>query len=171
MKTGSQLDLFPYQVTVEKGATISDCGLYRYALWRIWDKTKPLVLWIMHNPSTADADKDDPTIRRIIGFTKSWGYGGFYVGNLSPYRATNPNELEKLSYKILVPAENTSAIDEMKRKCELHVLACGVPVKPLQKLPITGSDYHYLELTKEGYPRHPLYLKSNLKPISGYGNR
>ena len=55
------------------GAEISDCGKYRWKLWRIWDDSKPKILWIMHNPSTADAEKDDPTIRRIINFSKSWG--------------------------------------------------------------------------------------------------
>lgn len=51
------------------GATLSGCGLYRYHLWRRWD-TGPSVMWIMLNPSTADADEDDPTIRRCVGYAK-----------------------------------------------------------------------------------------------------
>ena len=64
------------------GAIISDCGKYRYQLWRKWDPSLPVVLFIMLNPSQADASEDDPTIRRCINYAKSWGYGGIYVGNL-----------------------------------------------------------------------------------------
>src|SRR3546814_16904510 len=65
-------------------------------LWRIWDDTKPQCMFIMLNPSTADADLDDPTIRRCIGFAKSWGYGGLQVCNLFAYRSTEPRELLKV---------------------------------------------------------------------------
>lgn len=47
-------------------------------------------MFIMLTPSTADADTDDPTIRRCIGFAKSSGFGGLYVGNLFAYRSTQP---------------------------------------------------------------------------------
>lgn len=50
----------------------------------------------MLNPSTADAEIDDPTITRCIGFAKSWGFGGLMVGNLWAYRATDPKELKKI---------------------------------------------------------------------------
>lgn len=78
---------------MDKGAIISGCGKYRYSLWRTWDKKLPKVMFIMLNPSTADAYEDDPTIRRCINFAKSWGYGGIVVGNLFAYRATNPKKL------------------------------------------------------------------------------
>lgn len=83
-----------------KSAIISECGKYRYSLSRIWDENKANVLFIMLNPSTADGDVDDPTIRRCIGFAKSWGYGGIYVGNLFAYRATDPKELLKVENPI-----------------------------------------------------------------------
>jgi hypothetical protein len=72
-------------------AEISEDGKYRYALMRMWDD-KPLMMFCMLNPSTADATKDDPTIRRCIGFAKDRGYGGIYVVNLMAYRATDPAE-------------------------------------------------------------------------------
>nr|WP_252726063.1 DUF1643 domain-containing protein [Acinetobacter indicus] len=58
---------------MEKGAEISECSKYRYSLWRIWDKDKPIFTFIGLNPSTADHVQDDPTITRCINFAKSWG--------------------------------------------------------------------------------------------------
>lgn len=150
---------------IEKGAVISGCGRYRFKLWRIWDRTKPLVLWIMHNPSTADENKDDPTIKRIISFTKSWGYGGLYVGNLFPYRSSNPKDLKLLSDRELYyNPENYQHVQEMYDKCELRVLAYGKPINGEGKPKDWIGDFHYLKLTKGGFPCHPLYLKSDLKP-------
>jgi hypothetical protein len=78
---------------MKKGAVISECEKYRYALWRVWRKDKLKVMFVMLNPSTADSNKDDPTIRRCIDFAKSWGYGGIVIGNLFGLRATDPKEL------------------------------------------------------------------------------
>lgn len=86
---------------IESSAHLSDDGVYRYALWRVWDKDKLILPWIMLNPSTADATADDPTIRRVMGFTRSWTpqelpgapYGGIVVLNLYAYRATEPRVL------------------------------------------------------------------------------
>lgn len=151
---------------MDKGAIISECGKYRYQLWRIWDANKPKVLFIMHNPSTADAYEDDPTIRRCIGFAKSWGYGGIYIGNLSPYRATNPKYLNGLSLCELFPEGTTNYVNEMVTKCDMHVLAFGNHCFPFefQSTLISPVQWHYLNLTKSGNPSHPLYLKSDLIP-------
>ena len=152
------------QCNVSCGAILSECGTYRYQLWRIWDATKPLVLWIMHNPSTADAKQDDPTIRRVTGFTKAWGYGGFYVGNLFPYRATDPKELLNKPFEKVAPLENFKHINEMKSKCGLYVLAYGNPIIEDATPEWFDDDWMALNLTKSGNPCHPLYLKSDLKP-------
>lgn len=79
---------------MKKGAIISDCETYRYRLWRIWNENAAKIMWIMLNPSTANAEEDDPTIRRCIGFARNWGYGGIYVENLYAYRSTDPKELK-----------------------------------------------------------------------------
>ena len=73
----------------EKSAIISECEQYRYELRRIWQPKKGLVCWVMLNPSIADANIDDPTIRRCIGYTAKWGYGGRVVVNLFALRATS----------------------------------------------------------------------------------
>ena len=66
------------------GALFSDDSRkYRYALWRIWDSSLDTLLFIGLNPSTAAHVQDDPTIRRLVGFAKAWGFGGLYAGNLS----------------------------------------------------------------------------------------
>lgn len=166
MKNKKQPQFF--EDNVSSGASLSPCGKYRFQLWRIWDKSKPLVLWIMHNPSTADETNNDPTIRRLIGFTKYWGYGGFYVGNLFPYRATDPKELLGKSFEEIAPLENIRHTNEMKSKCSLFVLAYGNPIIKDAIPEFFDADWMALKVTKDKNPSHPLYLKSGLmpKPIS-----
>jgi hypothetical protein len=78
---------------VIKGATLSPCGTYRYHLYRTWDPELPHMVWLMLNPSTADASVDDMTIRKCMGFARSEGMGGIEVLNLFAYRATHPTDL------------------------------------------------------------------------------
>lgn len=157
---------------MEKNAVISDCGNYRYSLSRIWNSTKPTILFVMLNPSTADANQDDNTIRRCINFCKSWGYGGLVVCNLFAYRSTNPFEL----LNIIDPQgdDNFSSLEYYAQLSEIIVCAWGnEPV--LKKIPdhrkIVEFIYqkkakvHFLELSKNGVPKHPLYLKKDLLPI------
>jgi hypothetical protein len=67
----------------------------RYFLKREWDNSKGLLLYIMLNPSVADEIKDDPTIRRLINFTKKFDYGGFLVGNIFTKITPNPKEIDR----------------------------------------------------------------------------
>jgi hypothetical protein len=78
---------------IKKTAALSDCGLYRYELQRIWVAKGPILVTCMLNPSTADADKDDPTIRTLIHFGKLWGFGGLLVVNLFAFRSSSPKEM------------------------------------------------------------------------------
>jgi hypothetical protein len=152
-----------------KGATISECGKYRYKLWRIWDCDKPCVLFIMLNPSTADALEDDPTIRRCINFAKSWGYGGLYVGNLFAYRSTDPKELKRVDDPIGI--QNSANIYEMFTNCDKVICAWGddkmVRLSSVANI-IPERHLYYLDKCKSGNPKHPLYLKKDLKPIKLY---
>lgn len=156
----------------QSGATISDCGLYRYHLWRVWDDEKPVLCFVMLNPSTADASEDDPTIRRCIGFAKRDGYGGISVRNLFALRATDPAELLK-------------AIDPSGPENEKHLVACRHVslltrlVAAWGKLPggkalrsraqnsvsiVRMNAPYCLGKNKDGSPKHPLYL-ANDTPI------
>src|SRR5262249_62207047 len=76
--------------TLRCAAGFSRCGRYRYWLTRTWDAARPAVCWLMLNPSTADAARDDPTIRRCIGLARRWGHGGIVVVNLFAWRAPDP---------------------------------------------------------------------------------
>jgi hypothetical protein len=157
---------------VTASAILSDCKNYRYSLTRIWDNSKPKVLFIMLNPSTADAEKDDPTIRRCIRFAKDWGYGGLYVVNLFALRATNPKEL--LAAPFVVGVDNEKWIRKMGSLSDLVICAWGNGsiVNKLQKrldhtwkpLSWINKPLHYLELSKDGTPKHPLYLSKHLTP-------
>ena len=71
---------------IERSADLSPCGNYRYSLRRLWDEKRPGVLWVMLNPSTADANADDPTVRRCMGYARSWGCGSIEVVNLCAWR-------------------------------------------------------------------------------------
>lgn len=165
MDRGIQSVIFPEPPKMKKGAIISACGRYRYKLWRIWDEGKPKVLFIMHNPSKADENDDDPTIRRCIGFAKSWGYGGIYVGNLTAYRCTNPKDLINDPNTDFSLNAQRSANKEMSKICDLIVYAYGVPFSQNLLWYIDHSDGHYLQLTKDGHPGHPLFLPKSCKPI------
>ena len=180
MNTLKQLDLFSNEAppkglhicNVTTSAVLSDCGKYRYSLTRVWNENKPRVLFIMLNPSTADAEKDDPTIRRCMGFAKDWGYGGLYVVNLFALRATNPKDLLKAPF--VVGVENEKWIRRMSALAHLVVCAWGngVIVDKLQKrldhtwkpLSWINKPLHYLELANDGTPKHPLYLPKHLTP-------
>lgn len=76
------------------GAWMSPNGTRRFLLWRAWPcPSDDIVSFVMLNPSDADEKKDDPTIRKCIGFSKSWGYGRLFVANLDPLIGSKPAEL------------------------------------------------------------------------------
>ena len=74
-------------------AIISLCGLFRYEIRRVWDNSLPLLVVCMLNPSTADAERDDPTLRELIHFARLWGYGGLLIVNLNALRTSSPAEM------------------------------------------------------------------------------
>ena len=144
-------------------AIYSDCENYRYVLTRIWDVAGRKVLFIMLNPSTADATNDDPTIRRCMGFARDWGYGILEVGNLFAYRAAKPEELADVSDP--VGPENDGWLSSLGRYTDLVVYAGGNHgahqgrAKYVKEyLWVRHVQWHHLGLTRAGQPRHPLYL-------------
>jgi hypothetical protein len=147
-----------------RSAVISDCGLYRYRLDRRWSDG-PTVAWLMLNPSTADARAEDATSRRIQAFSRSWGYGALTVVNLYAWRATDPRELWRTADP--VGPDNDRHITEAVAGRTV-IAAWGANARPdriTAVLALPGMDrLHALELTKDGQPRHPLYLRRDLTP-------
>jgi len=143
-------------------AIISEDGKYRYQLSRIWDEEKPKVLFIMLNPSTADADVDDPTIRRVVNFSKSWGYGGVFVGNLYAYRSTDPKGLKHTEDPI--GPENMSHIQSLVGLTDKIVYAWGNNKKEPKWLCDLVETPYCIDISTKKIPKHPLYLKGDLQP-------
>ena len=151
-------------------AVFSECQRYRYQLQEIWDPSKPLVLWLLMNPSVACMDHSDPTLRKTGKFARSWGYGGQLIGNVHAYRSTDKDRLLEVSDPI--GPKNDPAILEMAAKAEKVVLAFGQPPKALRnrgrelvELLRSHKGLSYLRLAKDGEtPVHPLYLPAGLRP-------
>ena len=83
--------------TAESGALFSDDEHWRFALWRRWecaDSEFKRVMFVGLNPSTADHEQDDPTVRRCINFAKAWGFGGMFMMNAYAFRATDPKNMK-----------------------------------------------------------------------------
>jgi len=153
-----------------KGAIIDETKKYRYSLWRIWDESKPKITFIMLNGSTADAENDDPTLRRCIGFAQKWGYGSLEVVNLFGFRTTLPSELKSELYP--VGEENEKYIIASLRDADKVILAWGAHGKYMKQdqnverlLKQYRPNTYCLGMTSEGYPKHPLYLKNDTVPI------
>ena len=151
-------------------ACISECGMYRYTLDRSWHDGDGTCVFIMLNPSTADALQDDPTIRRCIGFARNWGFGSLRVLNLFAFRATDPKRLQMAGDPI--GPENDFQIIKGCENAQLIVLAWGNHGTYLRRgaavvglLYLKRHQLFHLGLSKTGQPKHPLYLKKDLKPI------
>ena len=149
---------------IYKNATFSSCRTYRYSLSRIWDKKKKYVLFIGLNPSTANEESDDPTIRRCVNYAKNWGYGGFMMVNLFAYRTALPSKLKKVKYP--VGQNNDKYIVTLSKKADITVAAWGnngnLYSRDKQILNLV-PNLKCLKVNKSGQPAHPLYLKKDLK--------
>ncbi|MBX3356447.1 MAG: DUF1643 domain-containing protein [Phycisphaeraceae bacterium] len=143
-------------------ARFSPCRRYRYLLKRRWAREKPFVLFIGLNPSTADETLDDPTVRRCVGFARSWGYGGLMLANLFAFRSTCPRRLTQV--RDPVGPENDDWLVRSARSAGLVVAAWGVHGTLQDRADaVVGQlpDLYCLGTTRAGAPRHPLYLSAN----------
>jgi hypothetical protein len=153
------LDLFTRAET--SSADMSPCGLYRYRLSRRWGGGAPM-LFIGLNPSTANAEQDDPTIRRMVGFAKRDGLGAIEVVNLFAFRSTDPAKLDDVADP--VGPDNDDTILRAARGAAVVVAAWGahrlVHFRSQVVLRLIAEyNVQCLGTTKNGgYPRHPLYV-------------
>lgn len=154
-------------ITTIKDAIISDDGLYRYQLSRRWSEGY-CITFVMLNPSTADAEIDDPTIRRCMNFAKRFGGGSMRVVNLYSFRSTNPSELWITEDP--VGPENDKYLTTAIHSSEVIVAAWGSHakesrVKEFIRL-LNGKELKALGTTRDGSPRHPLYVPSDIDLMS-----
>ena len=149
------------------GAVFSRDGRYRYRLWRRWKRSLPVVAFVMLNPSTADAQRDDPTIRRCIGFARRWGCGGIEVVNLFALRATDPRRLRYT--RDPVGPENVAHLARAAGRASLVVAAWGadpaVGTRGTELARRLSRRLRCLGVTRAGAPRHPLYLRSSARAV------
>jgi len=160
---------------LSSGAVISSCADYRYLLWRTWDDTKQPLVYIMLNPSTADADQDDPTIRKCVGFARRLGFGGIQVLNLFAYRATDPTTLKRARYP--VGPDNDAVIYARLTALRLSeggyvICAWGAHARGLVRartietnLALNKVQARALRLLPDGTPAHPLMLPYTCTPV------
>jgi hypothetical protein len=123
--------------------------------------------FIMLNPSTADADVDDPTIRRCMGFARSRNFGGIVVANLFAFRATKPQDM-KAAADPVGPANNQCIQEVLAQACidDVPVLAAwgahgNYRGRDKQVVAIAERPFYCLGQTKDGHPRHPLYVRAD----------
>ena len=153
-------------------AIFSPCGNYRYVLERRLGEGDKRICWIMLNPSTADAERDDPTIRRCIRFSRDWGYDQMTVVNMWALRATDPRELLRWLRTEPPIYPNQGHIDHEARRANLTIAAWGLighahGGEAMREHLMDGRaevDLHVLGLTKSGAPRHPLYVAASATP-------
>lgn len=169
---------------IARSAKLSECGRYRYALTRTWDAAAGEVLFVMLNPSTADGLRDDPTIRKCIGFARRWGMGGIRVANLFAYRTSRPRELrlaQKRGVDIVGPQnlEHVLALTHAARTC---LMAWGANaqtwtpyaqqlINRVRNAALMSGPLLCLGSCKSGHPLHPLTLPystplQNLKDVT-----
>jgi hypothetical protein len=168
------VSVYPTDADVRRHARISADGVYRYALWREWKYPLTQPTWatfVMLNPSTADHEIDDPTIRRCVRFADQLGATGLVVVNLYAYRATRPADLWRATDP--VGPDGDATLEEFLALSARHggplIAAWGAQAHADRVdavLAMPGANrLQALGLTKAGAPRHPLYLPADARTI------
>ena len=150
-------------------AVYSDCERYRYTLTRVWDAGGGKALFIMLNPSTATEVQNDPTVERCERRARALGFGAFRVTNIFAWRDTDPRQMRAAGDP--VGPENDAAIAEGCGWADRIIAAWGTHGAHLARgaaverlLRETGLPVFHLGLTKDGHPKHPLYIAYERQP-------
>lgn len=148
----------------DTGATFSPCRGYRYRLWRRWADGGAMC-FVMLNPSTADAEEDDATIRKCIGFARRLEYAAIEVVNLYGWRATDPTELNDCKDPVGPHNDPTIAATAASVRTQGGIVVCawgGIGPRSASRvsrvLDLLGAPVHALRLNVDGTPAHPLML-------------
>lgn len=163
-KLNKQQELWQPEKQDDTDAIFSVCRNYRYVLWRIWDNSKPKVMFIGLNPSIANEEIDDPTIRRVKSLAKNWGYGGVYMLNLFTYVTAYPEQLKKCENPLKLA---DLYLKKYAAKSEKIIFAWGnfkEAEKRGREVMKMFSGYILIK-NKNGSPRHPLYVPGDVMPF------
>ena len=157
-------------MTLSTDAIISPCKRYRYQLERCWHSRparNSTVAFIGLNPSTADANQDDPTIRKCMAYAKAWQFKKLIMVNLFAWRSTEPGEL--LLAKNPVGSHNDEHLDEAVSSSALVVACWGEHGTIMGRSDALRARYQRrlmcLRTNLSGEPTHPLYLPATLTPV------
>lgn len=174
---------------MKRTTEFSNGRVFRYTLWREWPAPTPdmlftpdphlayypgqhhqFVMFIGLNPSVADETKDDPTIRRCIGFAQSWGFGALCMTNLFAYRSTDPDVMKNNTAHI-GPANDTWLLKAAK-EATLIIAAWGKhgrhadrEARVLKMFFDCKVKLHCLRYNQDGTPEHPLYIPKDTQPV------
>ena len=151
-------------------AVYSDCENYRYSLTRVWNPDAGRVLFVMLNPSKATEIENDPTVERCERRARALGFGGFRVTNIFAWRETSPKLMRQAQAPI--GPDNDLILKESILWAEQVIAAWGTHGAHLGRGPevqdlLLGSDrpVYHLGLSKDGHPKHPLYIRYSQVPI------
>lgn len=154
-----------------RAATLSSCGDYRYLLVREWGRSGRTAVFVLLNPSTADADRDDATTRRCINYAQDWGCSSAWIVNLYAWRARHPANLWKAPDSVGPENDHylaTAAAVAADSGGPL-VAGWGTEARPERisaVLDLPGFDrLGALAVTQSGQPHHPLRLDQTLTPM------
>ncbi len=158
--------IHPPPTDTGRATIFSPCRAYRYTLWREWIGGSGYLQVIGLNPSTADEVQDDPTIRRCINFAKAWGYGALCMTNAFAYRATDPLVMKAQADP--VGPDNDQWLVKIAHDAGLILAAWGVHGvhrdRHAEVARLLPSRLRCLGITKDGHPKHPLYLRADVLP-------
>lgn len=150
-------------------AVYSDCEKYRYALTRVWEPAGRKALFVMLNPSTATEVQNDPTVERCERRARALGFGAFQVTNIFAWRDTDPRKMRAAADP--VGPENDAAILNGADSADQIICAWGTHGAHLDRGPAveallrgTARPLFHLGLTKDGHPKHPLYIGYATQP-------
>lgn len=150
-------------------AIYSDCERYRYLLTRVWEPAGRKALFVMLNPSTATEVQNDPTVERCERRARTLGFGAFRVTNIFAWRDTDPRKMRAAADP--VGPENDNSILQSVGWADQVICAWGTHGSHLERGPAveallreTGEPLFTLGLTKDGHPKHPLYIGYTEQP-------
>lgn len=155
------------------GAVFDSKRIYRYVLWRLWNRKSAPLITIMLNPSTADEEVLDPTVKKCIKWAQAWGYGGIYVLNAFALRSTDPELLVEFAQKgrdPIGPENDFHIIETLAEHSDARVIVgWGKHAALLNRQQrmvelLAGRALYCLGVNKDGSPEHPLYVALATQP-------